>query len=132
MFKFNLCLSTRLRMLVFFAMPLAIYSQSTESDTQTELIRALRERIDQLERRMAQMEDAVARPKPETKPEIVRETPRIAEHAMGTETTPSGESTYPSLKIAGFGDFNFAATDQHGAKSGFTEGQFGLHLNSNL
>jgi len=75
MFKFNLCLSTRRRLLVFFAMPLAIYSQSTESDTQTELIRALRERIDQLEKRMAQMESALAagtspvRVKPETKPE---------------------------------------------------------------
>src|SRR5260370_13261521 len=132
MFKFNLCLSMRRRLLVFFAMPLAIYSQSTEYNSQTELIRALRERIDQLERRMAQMEDAVARPKPETKPETVRQTPQIAEHAMRTDTALSGESTYPSLKIAGFGDFNFAATDQHGAKSGFTEGQFGLHLNSNL
>ena len=138
MFKLNLGLSTRRRLLVFFAMPLAIYSQSTESNSQTELIRALRERIDQLERRMAQMEDAFAagtpsaRLKPETKPETVREKAHVAEHSVATETAPSGESTYPSLKIAGFGDFNFAATDQHGARSGFTEGQFGLHLNSNL
>src|SRR5713226_619647 len=132
MLKLNPSLSTRRRLLVLFAMPLAIYSQSTESNSQTELIRALRERIDQLERRMAQMEDAVARRKPETKPETVRETAHMAEHPMGTETTPSRESTYPSLKIAGFGDFNFAATDQHGTRSGFTEGQFGLHLNSNL
>src|SRR5207253_7321460 len=29
-------------------------------------------------------------------------------------------------------DFNFAATDQHGAKSGFNEGQFILHLSSAL
>src|SRR5260221_14460178 len=77
MFKLNLGLSTRRRLLVFFAMPLAIYSQSTESNSQTELIRALRERIDQLERRMAQMEDAFAagttcaRLKPETKPDTV-------------------------------------------------------------
>src|SRR5260370_5410647 len=132
MFKFNLCLSMRRRLLVFFAMPLAIYSQSTEYNSQTELIRALRERIDQLERRMAQMEDAVARPKPETKPETVRQTPQIAEHAMRTDTALSGESTYPSLKIAGFGDFNFAATDQHGTRRRYTERQFGLHLNSNL
>src|SRR5438093_603982 len=127
MLKLNLCLSMRRRLLVLFAMPLAIYAQSTESNSQTELIRALRERIDQLERRMAQLEGALAAGTPSTrpKPETVRETAHMAEHAMGTDTTPSGELTYPSLKIAGFGDFNFAATDQHGARSGFTEGQFG-------
>jgi hypothetical protein len=52
---------------------------------------------------------------------------------MGTGTASLGEPlTYPSLKIAGFSDFNFAGTDQHGTKSGFNEGQFVLHLNSNL
>ena len=38
----------------------------------------------------------------------------------------------PNLKIAGFSDFNFSGSDQPGTKSGFTEGQFILHLNSNL
>jgi hypothetical protein len=51
---------------------------------------------------------------------------------------------FPSLKIAGFSDFNFAATDQHGPApgfgaqtllqphSGFEEGQFVLHMTSAL
>lgn len=56
-----------------------------------------------------------------------------APHPMGTGVSwPDRENTFPSLKIAGFSDFNFAATDQKGTKSGFNEGQFVLHLNSNL
>ena len=123
---------------VLWAIPIAIGAQSTDSDSQTELIRALRERIDQLETRMAQMESALAagntpvRVKPESKPGGVSQM-GSPEHTMGTGTGPPGEPlTYPSIKIAGFSDFNFAATDQHGAKSGFSEGQFVLHLNSNL
>jgi hypothetical protein len=135
MLRLKLCL-------VLLAIPLAIYPQSTDSNSQTELIRALRERIDQLEQRMAQMESALApgtspvRAKPETKPEVPKEAVAHMggpEHPMGTGTAPPGEpSTYPTLKIAGFSDFNFASTDQHGVKSGFNEGQFVLHLNSNL
>jgi hypothetical protein len=127
---------------VLLAMPLAIYPQSPDSDSQAELIRELRARIDQLEQRMVQMEAALAvgtspvRAKPETKLETPREAVAHtagAEHPMGTATAPAGEpSTYPSLKIAGFSDFDFVATDQHGVKSGFNEGQFVLHLNSNL
>jgi hypothetical protein len=145
MSRVKVCLSmpSVLASAVLLAMPLAIYPQSTDSDSQTELIRALRERIDQLERRMAQMESALAagtssvRAKPETKPEETREAAaHMGEHPMGTPTAPQGEpataSTYPSLKIAGFSDFNFAATDQKGSRSGFNEGQFVLHLNSNL
>jgi len=40
--------------------------------------------------------------------------------------------TYPSLKVAGFSDFNFSATDQPGSTSGFREGQFVLHFASPL
>jgi hypothetical protein len=38
----------------------------------------------------------------------------------------------PSLNLAGFSDFTFAATDQKGIPSGFSEGQFILHINSHL
>jgi hypothetical protein len=48
--------------------------------------------------------------------------------AAAIEAQPS----YPSLRWAGFSDFNFAATDQHNARSGFQEGQFVLHLSSAL
>lgn len=118
---------------VLLAIPLAIYPQSTDSNSQTDLIRALRERIDQLERRMAQMEDRLVAGAP--RPEVPRESiPQSSMgHPMGTEAaSPVEGSTHPSLKIAGFSDFNFSATDQRGSKSGFNEGQFVLHLNSNL
>jgi hypothetical protein len=36
------------------------------------------------------------------------------------------------LKVAGFSDVNFAATNQPGAHSGFNEGQFILHMTSAL
>ena len=119
--------------------PLLIYPQSPDS-SQSELIRVLRERIDQLERRMAQMEEllvagAAARAKPDAPPETSRSPVAHtggAAHPMGTETSPSEVSSYPSLKIAGFGDLNFAATDLRGSRTGFNEGQFVLHLNSNL
>ena len=124
---------------VLLGTPPAVYSQSPDSN-QTELIQSLREKIDQLERRMAQMEELLdartaARAKPEIKPDTLREP--IAPmggpaHPMGTEVRPSELSTYPSLKIAGFGDLNFATTDVRGSRSGFNEGQFVLHLNSNL
>src|ERR1700694_4856240 len=104
---------------VLLAIPVAIYAQSTDPDSQTALIRALGERIDQLETRMAQMESALAagtspvRASPETKPENPREGVAHMggpKHPMGTGTGPSNEPiTYPSLKIAGFSDFNFAA-----------------------
>ncbi len=120
---------------LLLAAPRAVYPQTPDPNGQTELIRALLERIDQLERRMARMEKAmtpataaqVEPAKPEPKP------PR-AEHGMGSYMAPAGDAvtSYPSLKIAGFTDIDYAATDQHGVKSGFNEGQFVLHLNSNL
>jgi len=42
------------------------------------------------------------------------------------------QSGVPNLKIAGFSDFNFSASDLPGSKSGFSEGQFILHMNSRL
>ena len=145
----KLRLSSRPRMMAvcgLLAMPLAIYPQSGGSDSQAELIRALRERIDQLERRMGQMEQSLAATnrstleKPETKAEIKREAPPEpmahmdgAVHPMGSDVSQGGlESTFPTFKIAGFSDFDFGATDQRGTKSGFNEGQFVLHINSNL
>jgi hypothetical protein len=39
---------------------------------------------------------------------------------------------YPTLKIAGFGDINFLATHKPEGARGFTEGQFVLHMASEL
>ena len=40
--------------------------------------------------------------------------------------------SFLKLKIGGFTDFNFIETDEEGATSGFEEGQFVLHLTTNL
>jgi hypothetical protein len=111
-----------------------------------ELIERLLSRIDTLEKRVAQLEnprhDAVAAAAPAT-PAPAAALPTA--HAHDTAPQPdSEESSHPTLKVAGFSDFNFAATDSHGAApgfgtqtllgahSGFQEGQFALHMSSAL
>ena len=49
-------------------------------------------------------------------------------------TDPDSPTTYPSLRIGGFTDFNFVATDDDTAESSteFKEGQFVLHFTSDL
>ncbi|HKW57831.1 MAG TPA: porin [Candidatus Acidoferrum sp.] len=42
------------------------------------------------------------------------------------------ETHYPSLQIRGFADADFSATDQKGTTSGFSLGQFDLHIASAL
>src|SRR5207244_6573369 len=39
---------------------------------------------------------------------------------------------YPSLELRGFSDIDFSGSDQKGTHSGFSEGQFTLHLVSAL
>ena len=50
---------------------------------------------------------------------------------MAHEQAAAG-SEYPSLKIAGFGDVNFAATEHMEGPRGFSQGQFALHMTSAL
>jgi hypothetical protein len=71
---------------------------------------------------------------------VTHDTVTAAEPAQEDSAQP----VYPSLKIAGFSDFNFSATNLHGPSggfgaqtllqqhTGFEEGQFTLHLSSAL
>jgi hypothetical protein len=54
--------------------------------------------------------------------------------SMAHEQQPAqpAESEYPRLKIAGFGDVNFAVTKQIEGPRGFSQGQFALHMTSAL
>jgi hypothetical protein len=124
--------------LIFIAgLPRAIDAQSANSNTEAELIKTLTARIEQLERRVAELEGpaktipATAQP---TEPKTIPQASGEAMHANMQRPPAAAENpdSDPSLKIAGFSDFNFGATDQPGARSGFTEGQFILHLNSRL
>jgi hypothetical protein len=118
-------------MALSLATPLAFCAQSS-TPSQADLIQALLTRIDRLEKRVAELEtrtSVAVEPKPVAEAPIVHDT---ATHDHDHEAPPAGPYTSPSLRIAGFSDFNFAATDQRGAKSGFDEGQFILHLSSAL
>ena len=111
------------------AAPLALFAQSP-APSQTDVVQALLARIDKLEKRVAELETksgVALLPTPLAQAPIVHDLPSH-DHEV---PLPSPYSS-PSLRLAGFGDFNFTATDQHGAKSGFNEGQFILHLSSAL
>src|SRR2546430_1964896 len=115
---------------------------------QTEQIRILLERVQQLEKRVADLEgktSTAAVPAAEVpanapaapKPEMAEAAPAPApihqhEQTESQATTRQLEARYPSLQIRGFGEVNFSTTDQRGAISGFNLGQLDLHLASAL
>jgi hypothetical protein len=111
-------------------------AEATHSNDSSELIRALLARVEQLEKRVAELEgrsspSAAATPQPA--PAAAAATaPLAAEPADHMGHMGQGEMTTPSTHLAGFSDLNFSATDHQGAHSGFNEGQFVLHLNSAL
>jgi hypothetical protein len=123
-------------------------AQTTDPATR-DLIQQLMNRIDTLEKRVAELE------KPGGGQAAVVTAPAPAPASPGAghlghdqapppDLGPAGEATYPSLKIAGFGDVDFSASNLHGPAtgfgaqtllrehSGFDEGQFTLHLSSAL
>jgi hypothetical protein len=125
------------------------YAQNSVPTDQTEQVRLLLERIQQLERRVTDLEtkqapasagpvstaakeDSVSPQSPQ------QQTPPAAtqshEHEVREQaaTVQQMEQHYPSLQIRGFGDVDFAATDQKGTNSGFNLGQLDLHLASAL
>ena len=129
-------------MCLFLALPSLAGAQTTDPATR-ELIERLLARIDTLEKRVAQLEnprrDVAAPAAPVPAPAVQ------AAHEHDAAPLPDSERpSYPLLKVAGFSDFNFAATDLHKAASGFgtqtlleprtgfQEGQFALHMSSAL
>jgi hypothetical protein len=127
----------------------ATWGQSPPAPDQTEQIRILLERVQQLEQRVAELETrqpAAAAPvqTAANAPAPAMAKPEAAEAPVSTAQAHQHESTeaqatvrqmethYPSLQVRGFGDVNFAATDQKGATSGFNQGQLVLHLASPL
>src|SRR5579872_6796263 len=127
--------------LSLLSLPAIVGAQSPGSNDSAEMIRALLARVDQLEKRVAELEGrspsalAPAAPsRPAAAAVVAPAAPETATVSVSAEPQihsgmPLG---MPATHIAGFSDFDFAATDQHGARSGFSEGQFVLHLNSAL
>src|SRR5579872_5176318 len=135
------------RLLLLFVAPLLCVpragAQNMDPATK-ELIDRLLARIDGLEKRVAELE--------KEKPAAIKAQPPPAQAIHETHdqppvplaATPETAVVYPSLKISGFGDIDFSATNLHSAAtgfgaqtllsphSGFEEGQFTLHLSSAL
>jgi len=135
--------------------PAVIYGQTADAADSKELIRALLNRIDQLEKRVADLEShsataaapapqnapavpnppapqdqlAVVQPPPEQAPEA---PPQPAPPPRMTGEHPGMTGVMPAMHLQGFSDFNFSATDQPHTHSGFSEGQFVLHVYSQL
>jgi hypothetical protein len=119
-------------------------SQTTNGADQAELIRNLLTRIGQLEKRVEELEGRSERSQPSVvgtvRPTVV--TPQSTPLAQSTVLPapihdhqlpePAEGQSAPIVRIQGFSDVNFQATDQHGSRSGFNEGQFVLHLASAL
>ena len=128
---------------IFFLLSAAAWGQPAQP-SQTELIQRLLQRIDQLEKRVTELEGART-PKPT---ETTAPTPApgamqpstaaapgamatmAGDHDHGTILDPA--ATYPSLKLSGFSDINFTGSSRPGTHSGFNEGQFILHMSSAL
>ncbi|MEZ5403808.1 MAG: hypothetical protein R2729_29280 [Bryobacteraceae bacterium] len=112
-----------------------------------ELIQRLLERVDQLERRIAELESARGGRPADSQPLAAATAPSpapgpaghaahgMAGMAMQPDTPTvldTGEFTKPVFALSGFSDINFAASTDKRARSGFSEGQFVLHMTSQL
>ncbi len=122
----------------FLLLSVAARAQPADAAKQTELIQQLLQRIDKLETRVAELESARPAQLVERAPAAAAATPEIAAatpaagagHDHGTPI--EAQTSYPSLKLSGFGDINYSASDAKGTHSGFNEGQFVLHISSAL
>jgi hypothetical protein len=110
----------------------------------------MRARIEKLEKLVAELQiekeskNSVATAQAASEPMQTPPTPNshaaepagpimTADHSAGQGGGANGvEEKYPALHFRGFGDVDFSAMDEKGAKSGFNLGQFILHLSSPL
>src|SRR6202158_3772024 len=139
--------------LLFSLTTSTLLAQSPPSATPTEpTVQNLLDRIPQLEKRIAQLEDRerkqqaaqagtppvpVLAPAETTQAAVTTPTAAPAPAASHEDHASIGEMRdrerrCPSLQIRGFGDVDFSATDQKGSVSGFNLGQLVLHLASPL
>jgi len=132
------------RLLITMALLLAAgsaWGQSSPPTDQAEQVKALLERVVQLEKRVAELEAkqgaAPAGTVAISNVSTAQKTEPQEAHTMGhmdQASVAQAETHYPSLQFRGFADVDFSATDQRGAPSasGFNLGQLDLHLASPL
>ncbi len=127
-----------------FLIALLLASAFTTAQTtagQSEDVKALLRRIDQLEQRVAELEagkntahlqDGKAQDAQTPTGRTVEERLSTQLHDEHMQNGRDGEGHFPSMQLRGFGDVDFSATDEKGSTSGFTLGQFVLHVASPL
>jgi hypothetical protein len=139
--------SRLLPVLVFVLLSSALFAQSAApaSAEPEPSVKTLLDRIQQLENRISELEaherkssaaqgaSSVSPAAPETTAKAeAMSMPQGHEHMATSPVVREAEVHYPSLQIRGFGDVDFSATDEKGTTSGFSLGQFVLHLASPL
>jgi hypothetical protein len=139
---------------VFLLVPLSVPAQTTTPDEHEQEIRELRARIAKLEQLVEEMRserephEGIAAAQP---PGGQTQAARVLDPGAGApsgrisaeddhsgqagpiheaEPIPGTEHTFPALHFRGFGNLNFSATNDPTTKSGFTLGQFILHVAS--
>jgi hypothetical protein len=121
---------------------------SAPPGNQAELVKTLLDRIDRLEERVSDLEGKLACPSPPWGPGVRATLIAASAPAVRTVAAPQNpapmpeheqrpplageQSTFPSMQIRGFANVDFGATDVRGTTSGFTLGQFVLHISSPL
>jgi hypothetical protein len=131
---------------LFAAIPLAraIDDQNQPIDAAT--VRALIDRVAQLEAEVKELKAARTVEQKSAPPVEQTSTASAASSTVSVESLEHGShpttarigapgantETYPSLHLRGFADVTFNGTDRPGTKSGFNMGQFVLHIASPL
>jgi len=138
--------SRRISIVLILLLATAAARAQTTDPNQSDVVKALLSRIDKLEQRVAELEASknaapAAAPAHHPEPQGTPIPPNEVQQSLATQTHEhdehlqgrgAAESHFPSLQVRGFGDVDFAATDEHGSHSGFNMGQLVLHLASPL
>jgi hypothetical protein len=136
-------------LIVILACNIGAISQEVTGQMQQVDVRVLLERINRLENRVAELEAKNARESASVQKVVASNTrmeqesvpavpvtayQRSAAHdqKLGVQAQVEETEIFPSLKIRGFADVDFASSDQPGVTSGFSVGQFVLHFVSRL
>src|SRR5207244_2372112 len=131
-------------------LPMSAAAQSASTDERDQAMQEMRARIEKLDKLVAELQkeresrNIVATAQPASEPAPAPTTPIVSpsqheeiaasmDHSGGQGgATNATERKFPALHFRGFGDVDFAATDDKTTHSGFNMGQFILHVSTPL
>jgi outer membrane murein-binding lipoprotein Lpp len=123
-----------LMMVMFFASGTSVVAQQSEGRDDTDTIKRLLKRVEQLEARIQQLESKQSQTASSEKADKVAakredEAPQIDAHGDSHDAMQAGS---PALQIHGFSDINYKASDRKGSTNSFLVGQIDLFVTSRL